>query len=311
MNTDRYHSATLVERIDFTDDLARFRFRPEEALPFTPGQYATLGLEGAGGKLIQRAYSIASAPYEPELEFFIELVEHGALTPLLWALKPGDRVWVRKKIVGQFVLVDADSGRKHHVMAATVTGAAPFVSMARAQRRALGEGALAEPHHFLLIHGASRSEELGVYLDELRALAGEDWLTYVPTVSRPWEDPTWTGETGRVEDVLRKHMDRLGLGAQNAVGYACGHPQMIENAKGILARCRFAKEQVLEEKYFTEKSPEAQAPAPHVEAPPKGPPLPAAKLPPQPNKLPPQPRPNRTAKAVKPSFQGKLPPGGL
>ena len=309
MNLDRYSPATLAERIDFTDDLACFRFRLQEALPFVPGQYATLGLEGKNGKLIQRAYSIASAPHEPMLEFFVELVEHGALTPLLWDLKADDDVWVRKKIVGQFVLTEQ---HRCHVMAATVTGAAPFVSMARAQRHALERGTLAEPHRFLLIHGASRSEELGTYLAELRAFGETDWLTYVPTVSRPWEDPAWTGETGRVEDVLRKHMDRLGFSAQNAVGYACGNPQMIENAKGILARCRFPKEHVLEEKYFTTPTPEAEKPqTPHVESPPKGPPLPAAKLPPSrlpPSKLPPQ--RSRMPGAVKPPSRGKLPPSG-
>ena len=302
MNLDRYSPALLTERLDFTDDLARFCFRPEKALSFTPGQYATLGLENAKGKMIQRAYSIVSAPHEPELELFVELVEHGALTPLLWDLKPGDTVWVRKKIVGQFVLAQED--RRQHVMAATVTGAAPFVSMARAQRNALDQGTLTDPHHFLLIHGASRSEELGVYLDELRGFNDADWFTYVPTVSRPWENPGWTGETGRVEDVLRKHMDRLGFSADQAAGYACGNPQMIENAKGIFARCRFAEEHVLEEKYFTEKTPAAEpkAPTPHLDAPPQSPPLPSSKRAPT---LP----PSVKAKAVKPAFQGKLPPG--
>ena len=306
MNPDRYHPATLAERVDFTGDLACFRFRLGEALPFVPGQYATLALEGQNGKPIQRAYSIVSAPHEPTLEFFIEFVEAGALTPLLWDLKPGDDVWVRKKVVGQFVLAE---GRRCHAMAATVTGAAPFVSMARAQRHALEEGTLTEPHRFLLIHGASRSEELGRYLDELRAFDESDWLTYVPTVSRPWEDAAWTGETGRVEDVLRKHLDRLGFDAGNAVGYACGNPQMIENAKGILARCRFAEEHVLEEKYFTTPASEAEKAAekPHVESPPKGPPLPAAKLPP--SKRPPSKRPpQRIPGAVKPPMRGKLPP---
>ena len=80
MNPDRYRIATLAERIDFTGDLACFRFRLQEALPFVPGQYATLGLEGKNGKPIQRAYSIVSAPHEPMLEFFVELVEEGALT---------------------------------------------------------------------------------------------------------------------------------------------------------------------------------------------------------------------------------------
>jgi ferredoxin--NADP+ reductase len=53
-----------------------------------------------------------------------------------------------------------------------------------------------------------------------------------------------------VEDVIRKYSDDLGYDSSNAIAYACGHPQMIENAKGILTRRRFAKERLREEKYF-------------------------------------------------------------
>ena len=73
---------------------------------------------------------------------------------------------------------------------------------------------------------------------------------YIPTISRPWEEPNWLGETGRVEDVLRKHADRLGFNHTNSVAYACGHPQMVENVKGILARARFLKDHIREEEYF-------------------------------------------------------------
>ena len=115
--------------------------------------------------------------------------------------------------------------------------------MARTQRIDLQRGK-AEPHQLTIIHGASRSWELGVYRDELIEIAREGWLVYVPTVSRPWEDTDYQGETGRAEDVLRKHADQLGFDHTNAVCYSCGHPQMIENATGILARARFPKERI-------------------------------------------------------------------
>ena len=59
------------------------------------------------GKLIRRAYSIASTPLvKDELEFYVTLVRSGALTPRLWELHPGDRVWLSNKPVGMFTLVD-------------------------------------------------------------------------------------------------------------------------------------------------------------------------------------------------------------
>jgi len=247
-----FSQAELIERLDFSEELCLMRFRPEGTMSFRPGQYATLGLED-GDKFIQRAYSIVSSPYEPFLEFYVELVPHGDLTPRLWNLKVGDRVLVRNKIVGAFTL-DEKSGMTRHLMAATVTGVAPYISMARTQRVDLQKGKVI-PHQYAIILGASRSWELGVYHDELTQMSRDGWLIYIPTASRPWEDEAWKGEVGRVEDVLRKYSDQLGFDHTNAVAYACGHPQMIENARGILARARFPKERIREEKFFVLKEP--------------------------------------------------------
>lgn len=249
MDSNKFFEAELVERIDFTSDLGLFRFRTDNQPGFKPGQYATLVVED-GGKLLQRPYSIVSAPHEPFLEFFLELVPHGVLTPKLWELQEGSRVFVRNRIVGNFVL-DETEGVHRHIMVATVTGIAPFLSMVRhaIHRRELGEG---NPHEeMLILHGASRSEEFGVYVQEIQELAERyDWLHYIPTVSRPWEDVQWKGELGRVDDLVRKYADTLGFTSDNAAGYACGNPQMIETAKGILARAGFQKQRIHEEKYF-------------------------------------------------------------
>lgn len=243
-----YVAAVVERRLDVTDDLALFWLRPEEPPAFLPGQYVTLALPDAAGHVVKRAYSIASAPHEPLVELVIEHVPDGALTPLLWAMGEGDAVWVRRKVVGHFLL---DAERTRHVMACTVTGVAPFLSMIRAHAAARRAGETVPDHRFLVVHGASHAVEFGPYRAELAALAAEGWVEAVATVSRPWAEPGWAGEVGRVEDVLRKHLDRLGWTGADAAGYACGHPDMIETAKGILARARFPEAHVHDEKYFT------------------------------------------------------------
>ena len=56
------YNATLVRRIDETDDLGYFWVRYDnEPVPFEPGQYMTIGVV-ADGKLLQRPYSVASSP---------------------------------------------------------------------------------------------------------------------------------------------------------------------------------------------------------------------------------------------------------
>lgn len=250
MTTDKHTRAVITRRLDVADDLWTVRIRPEEPIPFKPGQYATLGVE-AEPRMIERAYSIASSPLEDELEFFIELVPHGKLTPRLHALKEGDSLWVRKLTRGHFVL-DERPGKKNHVMIATVTGIAPYVSMVRTHARRLADGEVSD-QHFYLFQGASRSWELA-YDEELRALAERhDWVDYVPTVSRPHEDTDWKGLTGRVHDLVLGELERLCCGPSDSVAYLCGHPGMIEAGRSLLVNAGFANEDVHEEKYWVPK----------------------------------------------------------
>jgi len=246
-NTDKFHRAIITKRVDIAPALWMIRIRPGGEFKFAPGQYATLGVEGPNGRR-ERPYSIVSAPHESELEFFFELVPPGDLTPLLYKLQPGDEVLMRKVPKGRFML-DTQSGRTNHLLVCTVTGVAPFVSYIRTLYRDWKEGRFSGEHKLFLLNGASRSWEFG-YLQELQNFAKEaPWLQYVPTVSRPWEDEKWTGETGRVDDILRKYADMWGLGP-TAVAYLCGHPAMVENAKGILERIGFSKEGLKEEIYW-------------------------------------------------------------
>ena len=192
---EKFFDVRITSRVEFADDLWMIRVDPgSQDFHFAPGQYATLGVDNGQG-LIERAYSIVSSPYEREIEFFFELVPQGALTPLLYKLGPGDTVKARKVAKGRFTL-DTVSGRTNHLLLATVTGVAPYVSYVRALRKDAADGKFAGEHKLFIIQGASHSRELG-YGEELERLAAElPWLTYVPTISRPWDDPAWTGETG-------------------------------------------------------------------------------------------------------------------
>ena len=188
VNSEKYQRGKVVFRKDYAKDLWTIRVAPEKRIEFEPGQYVTLGLvDGGSGKMIERAYSVCSAPAEEELEFFFELVPHGQLTPRLYQLEPGDEIWLRHRAKGAFTL-DRMSGHANHFLVSTVTGVAPAVSMVRALRGTKPDLRL------VILQSASRSYELG-YDEELQRAAEESggWLTYVLTVSRPWEDPGWTG----------------------------------------------------------------------------------------------------------------------
>jgi ferredoxin/flavodoxin---NADP+ reductase len=245
---DKFYQARVTERADIAPDLWKIRLDPGGDFKFVAGQYATLGIL-TPDRHFERAYSIVSSPYEKELEIFIELVPQGDLTPQLHHVATGGEVTLRKAAKGRFTL-DTASGHKNHLLLCTVTGIAPFVSYVRTLYRDWKEQRFPAGIHLYLLNGASRSWEFG-YREEIAAVAAEvPWLTYVPTISRPWEDTAWTGETGRVEDLIRKYTDEWELAATTTTTYACGHPQMIEHAKGILERKGFQKQFVKEELYW-------------------------------------------------------------
>jgi ferredoxin/flavodoxin---NADP+ reductase len=250
LSLEKHYQARILDRRNLSEDLWLLHVDPGGPFKYLAGQYATLGIENDGTR-IERAYSIVSSPYEDVLEFFIELVPQGGLTPLLYKLQKGDTLLCRKIAKGRFTL-DLRSGRTQHLLVSTVTGIAPFVSYVRTLYRDWKNGGTPLPGHHKLycLQGGSRSWEFG-YREELENYAAETpWFKYVTTVSRPWEDTAWKGEKGRVDDLLRKYADEWGLKPETATAYLCGHPSMVENGRGILLRAGWKKEAMFEEVYF-------------------------------------------------------------
>ncbi len=225
--------ARIVRRRDFTPDLFLLWLDAEIDFNFSPGQYMTIG---AGG--VERPYSIASAPYEPLIELFIEYVppeQGGSLTPLLYAQHVGDTLTVRPRAKGRFTL---RAGVMNHVMVATVTGVAPYVSMLRQFLHDREKGLTdREDRRFFLLQGASYRDEF-VYDRELGILSEEspELITFVPTVSRPGgsRNSGWTGATGRVNSLIEEYLDRWHLRREDTLVYLCGHPGMIDDASARL-----------------------------------------------------------------------------
>ena len=189
------------------------------------------------------------------LEFFVERVAEGELTPLLHAMHPGTPLLLRRFAKGRFTL-DLRSGRKNHLLLATVTGIAPYVSYVRTIYKDWKQGGTPMPgeHRLFCIHGASQAHEFA-YRDELeKASAEAPWSTYVPTISRPWENPDWHGELGRVDDLIRKYIELWHLRPEDTTAYLCGHPGMVENGRGMLLRAGWQKTSIQDEVYFQPNS---------------------------------------------------------
>ena len=235
-------NATVIGRRVFNDELAEFRIRynDHEVPEFKPGQYATLGLpqtgdvpEGKKPKLIRRAYSVASPANDREaLAFYIVKVDDGALTPSLFDLEDGQKLFMSPRLGGHFTLDGVPDGQDL-VMVGTGTGLAPFRSMYLTYRDQPGRW-----NRFVLMEGCRLARDLGYY-EELRGYAEADPnFVYLPTVTREPEDSPWDGLRGRVNALLEpegfeKHAGFV-LAPETAHVFLCGNPAMIDQVEADL-----------------------------------------------------------------------------
>lgn len=248
MSTDEYN-ATVIQKILMTPGLMTLRVRLDEEVPdFTAGQYIVLGLSNLEARvkesepdpniykretLVRRVYSISSSSVEKEyLEFYISMVRNGQLTPRLFGLKQGSRLLMGSKAVGMFTL-DRIPDNKNVIFIATGTGLAPYMSMIRSEFH------LQKKRKFAVLHGASCSWDLG-YRDELATM---DRLTerfhYLPTITDPAKDPTWSGLTGLIQPIIKsgivEEKTGLDLTPENFDIFLCGNPLMVDETTKILA----------------------------------------------------------------------------
>jgi ferredoxin--NADP+ reductase len=249
------YNATLVKRVDDTEDLASFWVRfDNEPTPFEAGQYMTIGVR-IEDKILQRPYSVASSPREAAdgYEMYVRLVPVFRFTTALWRLPVGHRMrMIGPK--GKFMLQPEDE--RTHLFISTGTGIAPFISM---MRTATIDGA---PRRVVMLNGVSYEHDLGyrALLEGWQA-SGEYPVTYIPTVSRP-NDPAnagWSGRAGRAEANVAAVCDELGLTPANTIAYICGNPEMIVTAESLLLERGFAEEQVKTELYWPKARPAADA----------------------------------------------------
>jgi ferredoxin--NADP+ reductase len=206
-------------------------------------------------RFIRRAYSIASSSRQHEyLELYLNLVVSGELTPRLFAMKPGDKIWLGKKITGLFTLDEVPAGA-NLALISTGTGIAPYMSMLRT------DVDCPEDRRIAVLHGARHSWDLG-YANELRAMAARcPRFAYLPIVSRPREEKEpWTGAAGHVQTLWTEGALERAWGfrpsPENTHVLLCGSPSMIEDTirllqdQGFRLHERGAPGQIHVEKYW-------------------------------------------------------------
>ncbi len=111
----KFYEERVLSVHHWTDTLFSFRTTRDPAFRFRNGEFTMIGMEVEGRPLL-RAYSVVSANYEDELEFFSIKVPNGPLTSKLQHLKVGDPIIVGKKPTGTLVLDNLLPGRHLYLL---------------------------------------------------------------------------------------------------------------------------------------------------------------------------------------------------
>jgi ferredoxin--NADP+ reductase len=225
----------------WTDDLFSFTTTRTPGFRFQNGQFAMMGLEVDGRPLL-RAYSMASANHEDNLEFFSIKVPNGPLTSRLQKIKEGDIVLVGRKATGTLITDNLIPGSRL-LLLSTGTGLAPFTSLIK------------DPEVYerfetiVLVHGCRQVSELAygetvverLRQDELFGELLEGKLIYYPTVTRePFRN------RGRITDLITTNklfddvaLEPLSLESDRIM--MCGSPSMLEDLRVIFEERGFTE----------------------------------------------------------------------
>ena len=232
---------TVTEVHHWNETLFSFKTTRDAGFRFKNGHFVMIGLEHEG-KPLMRAYSIVSANYEDELEFFSIKVANGPLTSKLQHLSVGDKVLIGSKPTGTLVADHLLPGKNLYLIG-TGTGLAPFLSIIK------------DPEIYdrfdtiILAHGVRYVSELA-YSDYIQhELTEHEYfgnlvkkkLRYYPLVTRePFKN------NGRITDMMTcgKLFIDLDLPLPNKKDdrfMLCGSPSMLKDMGSILEARGFSE----------------------------------------------------------------------
>ncbi len=218
----------------WNDTLFSIRTSRGDSLRFENGHFVMLGME-IEGKPLMRAYSIASANYEEELEFFSIKVPDGPLTSSLQNIQVGDEVLLSTKPTGTLINGNLLPG-KHLYLISTGTGLAPFMSIIK-------DPEIYEQYDkVILTHGVRNTSELAYQHFIENELPQNEYfgdlvrekLIYYPTVTREA-----FRNNGRLTDLVNsgrlfRDIDLPTPNIDDDRFMLCGSPSMLKDFCSIL-----------------------------------------------------------------------------
>lgn len=217
----------LVEKKDETPEVLILKFMPEDNMPvkFDPGMFMMIsGLDVQGKRYTARAFSIASDPSTPGVEFMV-----------IKEPKHGDHIGKSHFMdanIGDEFLLKGPNGQfrfdprvnKKVMFIAGGTGLAPFISMLR-HIKVTGANSDA-----ILLYSTKYPTEI-ISKDELESFSRDIGTKLVVTVTRPAAGDGWTGQTGHVDSQM---ISKYAPDFMERTFYVCGPLPFVQAVKTAL-----------------------------------------------------------------------------
>ena len=239
-----FGTETVLDVRHWTDAYFSFTTTRDDGFRFENGQFVMIGLpveqpDGSTRPLL-RAYSIASANWEEQLEFFSIKVADGPLTSRLQHIQPGDSVLIGRKPTGTLLIHDLHPGRNLYLLG-TGTGFAPWLAVIK------DPATYERFERVILCHGVRNAADLAYRDYIVNELPHPDFrgeqiraqLRYYPAGSREAFAVDGHDRRGRLTELMDsgRIMDHLGLPPLDPAhdrAMVCGSPQMLADFRALL-----------------------------------------------------------------------------
>jgi len=216
------------------------KFEKPKDFSFSSGQFVMIGFEdfrlrNNPEKLKWSSFSVASAPFQKDLELCIRIYETGGLTQHLRTKNENDEVIIKGPF-GNFFL---NKEFKEIAFVALGTGIAPLISMIRTL---LNEN---DSRPINLFYGF-RNRCCFLYHEELLEMQRKFKnfkLNFIP--SDPEQD--WNVPKGYVQQLIEKN--KFSVPKKEVDFYMCGPPKVLELINNFLIEKSFNKEKIFFEKW--------------------------------------------------------------
>lgn len=235
-----WQKTTLQKAEMIAADVKALTFRASSWTRHEAGQHYDIRLASSGGYQPERSYSIASPPEEEDIvEFGIQLLENGEVSPYLFELKAGEQVEIRGPVGRHFTWNVNMPGPL--VLIGGGSGMVPLMSMLRHYVRHGGK-------REIIFLASARTIDHVPYKSELEEIAKKFLNVNVVYTITDTQPPGWRGYSRRVDEPMLREALGSPAGTMPMI-YVCGPTPFVETGANLLMRIGFNSRQIRTERF--------------------------------------------------------------